>query len=92
MTSIIKAAKTGALTTYWFYPLNKKEVQLTIGLFSAFCLEIDDLGGNCVEEIRTNNKAIPNGWHLRYEVKQGSMLKLSHEYLLDIAMHILIGV
>jgi Trichodiene synthase (TRI5) len=52
----IKAAKGGAAAACWFYPLHKKEVQLAIGLFSAFSIEVDDLGGNCVEEIRNFRK------------------------------------
>ncbi|KAN0067520.1 Isoprenoid synthase domain containing protein [Elaphomyces granulatus] len=48
----IKAAKTGAVTALWMYPLHKKEVQLAIGLFTAFCIEVEDLGDICVEEIR----------------------------------------
>lgn len=49
----IKAAKAGAATAHWFYPLHKKEVQLAIGLFTAFCIEVEDLGDICVEEIRS---------------------------------------
>jgi hypothetical protein len=48
----IKAAKAGAVTAFWMYPLHKKEVQLAIGLYAAFCIEVDDLGYICVEEIR----------------------------------------
>jgi hypothetical protein len=48
----IKAAETSATLVEWMYPLHPKEVQLDIALFTAYCIEIEDIGTAFPDDIR----------------------------------------
>jgi hypothetical protein len=51
-------AKHGAAAAQWFYPKHPKEVQIAIGLFTAFFFTVDDFGDKILHEVRNFRRAI----------------------------------
>ncbi|KAF5859799.1 hypothetical protein ETB97_002408 [Aspergillus alliaceus] len=51
-------AKYGAAAAQWFYPKHPKDLQIAIGLFTAYFFTVDDLGEQMLDDVRNFRYAI----------------------------------